>query len=261
MSVRLPAVVLLIVLVATTGCTRTRALSTAPSAGTLSEINQRAENSVAEVTLFTGEQAQAHRLHIAPDVATWVTEGGAVRSVPSSEIMAVEFESEGRGALEGLGLGVVIGAGSGALLGLIDQSNGSSDPSSGSDEFISFDLGSSFAVAGGIVLGGVWGGLVGLIAGGISKSSLVYAAPESAVGEEDPVASSRTDAVYRYLTDEEQARMLDRLGALREALRSEPGTEALQQDVAEAEGRAREGRLLRQELPKLVDLFRRYRID
>jgi hypothetical protein len=55
--------------------------------------------------------------------------------------------------------------------------------------------------------------------------------------------------------------MLQRLDALREALRSEPGTEALQQEVAEAEVRAREGRLLRQELPKLVDLFRRYRID
>lgn len=252
MTIRLPAVALLIVLVATTGCTRSRVLSTAPSAGTLSEINQQAERAVAKVTLSSGEETSAHRLRLAPDVATWVTEGGAMRSVPTSEITAVEFESIGRGALEGLGLGIVTGVALGALLGFTIERN-----SCGPSDFCIYGL---YAIVGGLAVGGL-GGVVGLIAGGISKSSTVYAAPEAAVVDKDPVAPSQTDAIYRYLTDEEQARMLQRLDALREALRSEPGTEALQQEVAEAEVRAREGRLLRQELPKLVDLFRRYRID
>ena len=55
--------------------------------------------------------------------------------------------------------------------------------------------------------------------------------------------------------------MLRKLRALHEELGAESGTEALRQEVAEAQARAEEGYLLREELPKLVDLFRRYRIE
>lgn len=95
-----------------------------------------------------------------------------MRSVPTSEITAVEFESIGRGALEGLGLGIVTGVALGALLGFTIERN-----SCGPSDFCIYGL---YAIVGGLAVGGL-GGVVGLIAGGISKSSTVYAAPEAAV--------------------------------------------------------------------------------
>ena len=247
------------------GCTHSRVLDPATT-GTLHEINERAKQTPATVTLATGERAAAQHLHLAPDMATWVTDDGGVRSIPLSEVAVVEFESAGRGALDGLKIGLGIGAAAAALAALTTSpcDRGPTDFEGLVEGIFCIGPGGAAAIAG-FFIGGA-ASLVGSIVGGLETSNIIYevseaegAAAEEPAVEAVPVAPS--EEARRPLSDEERGRMLRKLRALQEALGAEPGTEALQEEVAAAQARAGEGYLLRQELSPLIDLLQRYGIE
>jgi hypothetical protein len=98
-------------------CTHTRALD--PSAEHVrAVVNERAERSTATLTLATGERFRAQSLHVAPDLVTWMdAASGEDHAIPSSDVISVQFRGRARGAFEGLGIGMLVGGGAGALLG------------------------------------------------------------------------------------------------------------------------------------------------
>ncbi len=159
---RLPLLVLFILLPA---CTHVR---TANSDDRYAEINQRSEREPVTVWLTNGVRFRTERLHIASDVTTWYEYGTVeVQRFPTDEIARVEFKSRGRGALEGLGIGLVVGAITGFAF---DFASGQQDE----ENIIQVDdLEEDVA----IVLGVLWsslGGLIGLPIGAVVGSKDVY---------------------------------------------------------------------------------------
>lgn len=90
------------------GCTHTRALDTAsPEART--RLNARAEEATATLVLRNGESHAARPVHIAPDLTTWTDPSTEeARSVPTRQVASVRFDDQGRGVLEGIGLGAAV---------------------------------------------------------------------------------------------------------------------------------------------------------
>lgn len=91
--------------------------------------------------------------------------------VPYESVGSVEHVSHGMGALEGLGLGVLIGGGVGAVSGLASGDDRCDDTENECDVF-NFTAGEK-AILFGILIGGV-GGLVGLAVGAVKGSKDVY---------------------------------------------------------------------------------------
>lgn len=90
--------------------------------------------------------------------------------VPSHEIVKIKDVSHARGALEGLGLGVGIGALTGGAIGLASGDDDCSNEDHGC--FLEFSAGEKAAILG-ILLGGL-GGLVGLVVGAAKGSTTIY---------------------------------------------------------------------------------------
>lgn len=149
------------------GCTHTRVLP--PDAR--AEINQRGQQSTATLKLNTGERITTRSLHFAPDVVSWVdpvTGRAASRTV--TEIVSVQFTKRGRGALQGLGIGLVAGVLIGAVVFVIDEHN--TDPCT---EFCFFlDPSPGEAAVIGAVLVGVPSALLGAAIGGARGSREVF---------------------------------------------------------------------------------------
>jgi hypothetical protein len=123
-------------------------------------VNGRADGKTALVKLTSGEEFSARSLHVAPDIITWTDPAtGKGRSAPTAQVVSIEFRNRLRGTLEGLGLGLLVGAGSGGVIGWASYEEPSPDewcfvactPSE------SALLGAVFLGAGGIVFGGLAG--------------------------------------------------------------------------------------------------------
>lgn len=156
---------LLATLLLATGCTHQQPLRL-DEVGRLARFNAQATEQIAVVTLSDGETHSARSLQVTPDLTSWIDPGSnAVMSVPTHDVADVRLRDRGKGALDGLGLGVVIGGLTGAVIGL---ASGDDDP----DLLFAFKA-SEKAMVGGIGLG-LLGGIVGLVVGGVAGSEEVY---------------------------------------------------------------------------------------
>ncbi len=156
------------------GCTHTRILNVS-AADARAAINERASRGDAIITLDTGERVTTSRsLHVAPDVVTWIDPASdEIRSVSPSELVSVQFLSRGRGALEGLGFGFLVGTVVGAALGAAVTSD---------DCFTESDPCPIGGAVVGIVLFGVPSAGVGALVGVARGARYVYKVPPPGSG-------------------------------------------------------------------------------
>jgi uncharacterized protein YceK len=166
-----------------TGCATMRVVDTqAPSP--YAEVNKATQGRVVQVQLADGRTLEATDLDVAPDVASYVDADGQMHTVATDTIEQIRLVRHGRGALEGLGIGLMMGAASGAMVGLASGST--------CDEGDLFCDPGFFALAFG-ALGGAAGSLVGLAAGSVRGHHTVYhlRVDEQALAERDVGAAKQ----------------------------------------------------------------------
>jgi len=168
-----------------TGCTSTRVVDTqAPSP--YAEVNEATQGRMVEVRLVDGRALHVTDLDIAPDVASYVDANGQMQAVATDAIRQVTFVRRGRGALVGIGIGLLGGGGGGALVGL------ASGMSCGADDWF---CGPGFnAAVFGTVFGAI-GGVVGLATGTARGHRTVYRlhADRQPLAERDPRATAEQE--------------------------------------------------------------------
>ncbi len=84
----------------------------------LSEINERASTRRARLFLGDGRRLTAGGLRVETDSTSWIADG-RYETVATSAVTRVQFVERGRGALEGLGLGLLSGAVVGGVIGFV----------------------------------------------------------------------------------------------------------------------------------------------
>lgn len=150
---------LLIALALLTGCTTSR-VADLSSTSTRTEVNARAERGHPVLHLSGERGRQVRALHVAPDVTTWVDKKtGESRSAPTTDVEAIAFRRDGLGALQGVGIGVAVGALFGTMMGAID----------GEGLF-------TYSPLQGAAMGAAAGAGIGVIVGAIRSNRFVYEA-------------------------------------------------------------------------------------
>jgi len=110
---------LLLSLNVATGCIHQRAVRPA-DVGSVIDLNRRAGQHNVAVALANGAVYYGRALQMAADSTSWLVEDAyEVKSVATHDVVAVEIQNRGRGALEGLAMGAVAGTLTGVALGLI----------------------------------------------------------------------------------------------------------------------------------------------
>ena len=142
-------------------------------------LNQRALRKQAIVTLMDGQKLTPNMLRFDPDSTSWFDPNTQrVIAVQTAEVSNVRFVRRGKGAAEGLGIGLLGGGLFGAVIGF----------ASGDDETDCFPLcltAKEKAVLGGIVLGvigGVLGTLAGVSSGSRDNYHIEHEYPQSTIG-------------------------------------------------------------------------------
>ncbi len=138
------------------------------SSADYASLNQHALRQQAIVTLLDGRAFYADKLQFAPDSTSWLDPNTrSVMAVHTTKVSDVRFVRRGRGALEGLGIGLLGGVLTGALIGLA----GGDEP----EDFGCLPVCTAKAKAffGGITFGAI-GGLIGLPIGAMAGSKDVY---------------------------------------------------------------------------------------
>lgn len=133
-------------------------------------INELVNDKTAQVELVNGEIFTGKSITVRQDSAFWQdTETGLPRSVETSHIKGISIKRRtALNALKGLGGGFLIGAATGVILGMTTGV----DDCTGEDQ-ICFQKGPGAAAAYVVVLG-VPFGLIGLLIGAGTKTSLTY---------------------------------------------------------------------------------------
>lgn len=158
-----PALLAVTLAFAPTGCGTSRIVifNHPQGSGQVQELNERAAKHDATVILAGGETLQAASLRIDGDSTSWLDpDTREARTTETSAIEKVEFRSSGRGALNGLGIGILTGGGALALLGLAE---GDDTCPPGRWCFFQWTAEEKAGLYG--VTGGVLGGLAGLLIG------------------------------------------------------------------------------------------------
>jgi hypothetical protein len=76
------------------------------------KAQQRLEGRKAEVVLRDGRLFRADDVEVSPEAVVWWKAGSGTRhSAPPGDVEAICYRDRARGALEGLGLGLLVGAG------------------------------------------------------------------------------------------------------------------------------------------------------
>lgn len=166
-------IVCLSVALLATGCTRSSYLTVGETWQTdeLRNLNEKASRKRAALTLSRGREFQAEALRIDPDSVTWLDpKTKKVHSAASAEVLSVSFKDHGRGAGQGLGLGVLFG---GLLLAPVGLASGD-DPACARDAWICLRLEAEQKAALTGAFGAGLGGLIGLISGAGSGAKDVY---------------------------------------------------------------------------------------
>lgn len=150
---------LLVVITALAGCTSARVVDTqAPSP--YAEVNEAAQDRVVQVHLADGRTLHATDLDLTPDVASYVDADGQMHTVATDAIEQVAFVQGGRGALDGLGIGLLMGGAGGAMVGLASGSTCNEDDLFCDPGFYAAAFGALFGAIGGLV-----GGAIGSVRG------------------------------------------------------------------------------------------------
>ena len=186
---------LLIVAVFLNGC-RSSTVSVRPSVGegeyTYAQMNEDLRGQYAVIELEDGKEVSAKNVKIVGDSVSWLnvrTDEASIASI--RQLHKIVIKNHPLGALEGLGFGLMIGGGVGALAGL------ASAAASKSGEF-----GSGGSIAIGLIIGGGIGALVGVVPGVIAGHSYNYEFPaseQSNSGIKPPIEKSDLKADIIYL--------------------------------------------------------------
>jgi hypothetical protein len=110
----------LALLVVAVGCTHTTVMNPS-NLQTCARLNDDVGHRKAAITLTDGRNFAAKGLLLAPDSTSWLdprTE--ELRTVPTAEVMEIRIVRHGKGALQGLGIGFLTGALTGAVVGFAD---------------------------------------------------------------------------------------------------------------------------------------------
>jgi hypothetical protein len=147
-------------LLCSSACTSSRQLRRPLEVEELRQVNEEVRDREVELVLDRQQTRDAHRLLLTLDEATFRdADKGQVQKLRTATVQAVIYQRDGAhwmGLLQGMGLGFVIGAGSGALAGCLGNS--------GTQGMFG---GCGFGAALGAVLGAIVGTPIGLIAGAI----------------------------------------------------------------------------------------------
>jgi len=145
---------LLVVTTVLIGCTSTRVVDTQmPSP--YAEVNAATQSRTVQLRLADGRTLQATDLDIAPDVASYVDADGQMHTVATDAIEQVAFVQGGRGALDGLGIGLLMGGAGGAMIGLASGSTCNEDDLFCDPGFYAAVSGALFGTIGGLVGGAI----------------------------------------------------------------------------------------------------------
>lgn len=166
---------LLLTLVLLMGCTTSR-VADFSSPSTRTEVNDRAERGHPVLHLVGERGRQVRSLHVAPDVTTWVDKKtGESRWAPTADVEAIAFRRDGLGALQGVGIGIGVGALFGTWIGAADGQG-----------FL------TYSPLQGAALGAAAGAEIGAIVGAIRSNRFVYEAAPPCPGRPLTCAASGT---------------------------------------------------------------------
>jgi uncharacterized protein YceK len=102
----------LLAVLTASGCASVHHIRDTGTGATYADINQRAEGRSATVTLTSGQKNRAQDLYLAPDSSTWLERASGQRlRFATAEIQQVQFRNRLSGAVTGLGIGAIAGAG------------------------------------------------------------------------------------------------------------------------------------------------------
>jgi hypothetical protein len=118
--------ILAMLLVVFTGCTHTRSLTAYPHADQawVERVNRELQNHRVTMVLRDGRRVDAKNVQIVGDTVSWRAGTQQAQASQIVDVREFSFRSHLRGALDGLIIGVAIGAPSGALI--IDPPKGES---------------------------------------------------------------------------------------------------------------------------------------
>ncbi len=164
-----------LLLLSVLGCTNTSTIGfeegQANNVRALKELNKRAAKYPTTITLVGGNQFRVDALNVTPDSTSWLDPNSrAVESVATSQVVDVRFKNHGQGTLEGLGLGILGGAATGAFLGFVDGD----DPPCERGAFICFRSTAQDKAAILAFLGAPIGGFIGMLSGAARGKTYVY---------------------------------------------------------------------------------------
>ena len=131
---------------------------------TESPIRENSEKYEAKIILKNGQDYTGSFLNFSQDSLSWKTGENETKTVPYSEIKSITFRKRGKGALEGLGMGLLLG---GLFGGVMGYSSGD-DPGSGILALERKDKVILYAIFWGGI-GGVGGLFVGSLEGSTEK--------------------------------------------------------------------------------------------
>jgi len=161
-------------------CTSKRLINPADSGDASWQALNRNQGK-AEVTLNNDQKILATQFQARSDSATWVNAvSGRPQTVATAEIKTIRFKKSGRGALQGLGIGLLAGAAAGAIIGLAsgDDPPCETDPNDafgfGRGICEAFRLSAAEKAAAGAVALGIAGMLVGTPTGALIGSKEEY---------------------------------------------------------------------------------------
>lgn len=146
------------------GCSSTQMMEIDSNQRHIVEFNKVARSRKGHISLVSGERLAGHSIHLLQDsTSCQVSVGEYYRAptpssitIPTSQIADIVFVNRSKGALQGLGVGALLGASGAFLLGVL---------SGGDSEFSPAQVGAIVAVYIGAPAGGVIGTIVGAAVG------------------------------------------------------------------------------------------------
>ena len=161
MALHILPIVLAVIL---TGCTHSRTVHLGGEMeGPYAAINEKTQRKKPLITLADRRLIKASDLQLTPDSSSWLNVSTKrFETVATSEIRSIRFVKRGQGVLEGLSLGLLVGASLGGALGYATSSD--------SDFLLGRGVGALF---GGVLFGGL-GASIGIVMGVGEGSKVVF---------------------------------------------------------------------------------------
>lgn len=148
------------------GCVSSRHVENNPGYG-YAIVNVRSQTGKAYIRLADGKKMKAFNIYMQSDSTSWTDPGtGNIMTIATQRIYSVSFKNRGRGALEGLGIGFLVGVVWGTVAGYAlgdDPPNILYDRMSAGEKSIILGVGL-----------GLFGGVIGLPIGAAIGSREVY---------------------------------------------------------------------------------------